>query len=207
MNNLEKLLSISSDELCIKTSQLKDESSHLKNQLLDILKIKNGFYAFEGALHFFPENSYREEIGLHDWNSRDVWIGHYEQTIKDTVFFAEDIFGYQFCIHANKIYIFDPETATFDYLSNDFEGWAEQILSDYNVLTGYSVGKEWQEQHGSLDSNERLVPTIPFVLGGEYELSNLHSIDRVQGMRFRAEIANQIKNLPDGFNVKLTIGK
>ena len=207
MNNIEKLLSISSDELCTNISPSEDKNNHLKNQLFNILKIKNGFYAFEGALHFFPENSYQEEIGLHDWNNSNVWIGHYEQKIEDTIFFAEDIFGCQFCIHSNKIYSFDPETITFDYLSDDFEGWAEQILNDYNVLTGYSLGKEWQEENGKLGINERLVPIIPFVLGGEYEVSNLHSIDRIKGMRLRAEIANQISSIPDGSNVQFTLGK
>ena len=74
-------------------------------------------------------------------------------------------------------------------------------------MTGYSLEKEWQEENGKLGINERLVPIIPFVLGGEYEVSNLHSIDRIKGMRLRAEIANQISNIPDGSNVQFTLGK
>ena len=58
------------------------------------------------------------------------------------LFFAEDIFGTQFCIKSNKIYTFDPETGSIEYIADHIEGWAEIIMKDYNVLTGYPLAHE-----------------------------------------------------------------
>jgi hypothetical protein len=44
---------------------------------------------------------------------------------------------------------------------------------------------------------------VPFVLGGEFVLDNMYMADAVEGMRFRADIARQIKDLPDGAEIKL----
>ncbi|MFJ5238033.1 hypothetical protein ACIP86_15065 [Pseudomonas neuropathica] len=35
-------------------------------QLLDVLRQRNGFYAFEGALHVFPSDSSQSEMGISD---------------------------------------------------------------------------------------------------------------------------------------------
>lgn len=37
-------------------------------------------------------------------------------------FFAEDVFGGQFCIKDSKVYTFDPETGSLGYLADDIEG-------------------------------------------------------------------------------------
>jgi hypothetical protein len=49
----------------------------------------------------------------------------------------------------------------------------------------------------------RLLPKTPFVCGGKYQLDNLYSVEEVKGMQFRASIANQIRDLPDGSDVVL----
>jgi hypothetical protein len=52
----------------------------------------------------------------------------------------------------------------------------------------------------------RLLPKLPFVLGGEYNLDNLYLANSVEGMRFRGSIARQIQNIPDGNKVVLKKG-
>ena len=108
-------------------------------------------------------------------------------------FFAEDVFGGQFCIKDENIYTFDPETAALAYLAEDIEGWAAAIINDYEVLTGYLLAHQWQEQYGQLPPKKRLLPKIPFVAGGAFRLDNLYLADAVEGMKFRADIACQIK--------------
>jgi hypothetical protein len=51
----------------------------------------------------------------------------------------------------------------------------------------------------------RLVPKIPFVCGGRYEVNNLYPLNEVKGRQFRASIARQIRDLPDGSQVILDI--
>jgi hypothetical protein len=81
----------------------------------------------------------------------------------------------------------------------------ERILADYEVLTGYPLLHQWQAKHGALPIGVRLMPKVPFVLGGEYALDNLYSIAAVSGMKTRGNLARQIKDLPDGAQVEFRV--
>lgn len=209
MSNLNKLLLNSSSSLCAYEAEISEQlhnfAGSLADSLLKMLSQRNGFYSLEGALHVFPTHSSEKEIGLDRWNENTLWRDAYQGLTNNCLFFAEDIFGGQFCIKDNQIYTFDPETGALDYLADDIEGWAKAIVSDYEVLTGYPLAHQWQKRNGILPAGKRLLPKIPFVVGGEFTLDNLHLADAIEGMRFRAHIANQIKSLPDGAQIKITI--
>jgi hypothetical protein len=51
----------------------------------------------------------------------------------------------------------------------------------------------------------RLAPRIPFVLGGSFDVDNLHAINESKGMHLRSELALQIRNLPEGAQVSYEI--
>lgn len=51
----------------------------------------------------------------------------------------------------------------------------------------------------------RLLPKQLFVLGGSFDVDNLYALDAVKGMQLRAEIARQIRDLPDGTSVTLRL--
>lgn len=207
--SLERLLSKSSsslgDDKPVLSGALRSLAGSLAVDLLDMLRERNGFYALEGALHVFPSHSSPQEIGLEKWNENVLWRAEYKGMADGCLFFAEDVFGGQFCIKDGKIHTFDPETGALEFLADDIEGWARAIISDYEVLTGYPLAHQWQEQHGQLPAGKRLLPKMPFVAGGEFVLGNLYLGDSVEGMRFRASIANQIKDLPDGAQIKINI--
>ena len=209
MSSLEKLISSASASLSEHTPEIPDQlialAGSLAVDLLRLLQQRNGFYALESALHVFPSHSSQQEIGLVDWNESTLWRNDYKGLADDCLFFAEDVFGGQFCIKDSKVYTFDPETGALDYLADDIEGWAQAVVSDYEVLTGYPLAHQWQEQNGQLPAKKRLLPKLPFVAGGEFVLDNLYLADAVDGMRFRADIANQIKDLPDGAQIKLDV--
>lgn len=208
-SSLEKLLSSASPSLSdhepVLTEQLRGLAGSLADGLLSMLCERNGFYALESALHVFPSHSGQQEIGLDKWNENALWRAEYRGMADGCLFFAEDIFGGQFCIKDGKVYTFDPETGVLNYLANDIEGWAKAIASDYELLTGYPLAHQWQKQHGQLPARRRLLPKIPFVAGGEFVLDNLYLGDVVEGMKFRASMANQIKDLPDGAQIKFNV--
>ncbi|MEZ5344501.1 MAG: SMI1/KNR4 family protein [Pyrinomonadaceae bacterium] len=166
-----------------------------------MLTERNGFYAFESALHVFPSQSNGSEIGLEDWNRSTLWRDEYDGLAEGCLFFAEDVFGTQFCITKDQICIFDPETGSLEFLANTIEEWAEIVLSDFKVLTGYPLAHEWQIHHGRIPNGKRLVPKTPFVAGGKFDIENLYLCDAVESMKFRAKIAKQIKDLPDGSRI------
>lgn len=60
-------------------------------------------------------------------------------------------------------------------------------------------------RHGVLVEGQRLVPKLPFVAGGEFEVDNLYAADAVEGMRARGNLAVQIRDLPDGAQISYRI--
>ena len=156
----------------------------------------------ESALHFFPCAAVPAEMGIEEWNARDCWVSCYQGLADGCVFFAEDVFGGQFCLADEGVYSFDPETGERNFISQTLDQWAEAILDDYEVLTGFPLAHEWQALNGAIPSGKRLLPKLPFVVGGEFRLDNLYLGESVKGMRFRAEMACQIRDMPDGAEIK-----
>lgn len=210
-NYLEKLLSISSQSLLPGKPYIEHRYTALLGGLNDeiykVLNIRNGFYAFESALHFFSatEESHKETIDINEWNRDDLWKKEYGDLADSLFCFAEDLFGCQFCIKDGEIYLFDPETGELEQIANDFEGWARVILNDCDFMTGFPLAHEWQVKHNKIPDGKRLIPKKLFVLGGDFSIDNLYLSDAVQGMKYRADIASQIRNLPDGTESKLTV--
>jgi hypothetical protein len=77
-------------------------------------------------------------------------------------------------------------------------------MSNYSVLVGWPIARDWQRVNGPIRPGQRLVPKKPFVLGGEYAINNLYALDATVSMRFRGELAVQIRDLPDGTTVTFT---
>lgn len=207
--SLNKLLSIAGSGLCSESPRLAPELIELAgnhgNQLVELLNHKNGFYAFENALHVFPSGCSDLYVDLETWNNPNSWRKYYWELVKDSLFFAEDVFGVQFCICDGKIQKFDPEAGEFEDMAENLEEWATKILEDPEYEIGYKLVQAWQQQNGSLLSGSRLLPKTPFIFGGEYKINNLYMLDSLKAMEFRADIWRQIRDLPDGTEIKLKI--
>ena len=54
-------------------------------------------------------------------------------------------------------------------------------------------------------AGRRLLPKIPFALGGEYVVENLYAGRAVDGMRVRAHLATQLVDLPDGAQIEYKV--
>lgn len=207
--SMEKLLSIASKPLSERpvSVNLPDFDRHglLAEELLELLRQRNGFYAFESALHIFPAAPFEREITLGRWNSYGLWRHNYGSLAEDMLFFAEDVFGNQFCLHDDQVCFFDAETGKLDAIGRHISEWVEKVLSEFEVWTGYPLAHAWQVKQGCLPVGYRLMPKVPFVLGGDYALENLCAISSVSGMKTRGNLARQIKELPDGAAVEFRI--
>lgn len=177
--------------------------SKVADSMCPLLRAKNGFYAFESALHVLPDAATTSQLGVVEWNTDSLWKKEYQGMADGLVCFAEDVFGMQFCLKNGAVSRFDPETGECEAMAPDLERWAGMILRDYEQWTGHRLAHDWQTANGSIPLGSRLVPITPFVLGGEFEVQNCRSVDAAKGMRYRASIAIQIRDLPDGATVKL----
>lgn len=204
---IEQLLSIAGPSIGPPEADPTLGGTTVHNELAELLSARNGFVAFESALHVFPTGrAVQGEMTLEQWNAIDLWRKHYDHLDGGALFFAEDVFGGQFAIRNDAVELFDPETGEFTTLSTTIEGWAAALLDDPAVLTGYPLAHQWQMEHGRLTTQQRLVPKQPFVLGGEFSLQNLYVVDAAVGMRLRGDIARQLKDLPDGATVRFEVG-
>jgi hypothetical protein len=209
VNNSERLISIASPAIMPSTYGVPDleawELNSRVKELRDLLNSRNGFYAFESALHVLPLTAAAraEVMDLVTWNRRDLWRECFDGCCSDMLFFAEDVFGVQFAVKGSAIVTFDPESGDTANVGGSIEEWSQNILSDYSRLTGYRIAHAWQAANGPLPPGRRLLPKIPFVLGGAFEIDNLFAVDAVKGMKYRAEIWRQIRDLPDGAQVRL----
>jgi hypothetical protein len=207
--SIAKLLALASAPLSqvfpIQSEMIASLGGPLTDELMSVLESKNGFYAFESALHFFPAQMSLLSVGIDDWNSPDGWRKEYNDLAEGCLFFAEDVFGGQFCISSGNIYYFDPETGDRDNLGSSLDEWAKLIISDFEFRTGYPLAHEWQTARGVLAERTRLMPKTPFVCKGAFAISNLVEIDGERSMRVRGNLARQIHDLPDGAQIKFEI--
>lgn len=208
MTSVEKLLLIGSEALAPKPKAPTKilEPYAIGPELFHMLERKNGFYAFESALHVFPLTAVAG-MSLEEWNADTLWRNSYQDLAEGFLFFAEDVFQNQFCISTNGVLRFEAETGATAPMANSIDNWAEKILSDYRSETAWPLASRWQAENGPLPAGKRLMPKIPFFLGGEYAIENLWAGDPIEGMRFKADLALQTRRLPNGSSVKLIVGK
>lgn len=191
---------------------LGDSIDELPDDLVELLRLSNGFYAFGGALLVRPTCGHEPpghgipEPTLDEWNSRSSWRRSYHSLVpKAARFFAEDVFGAQFAEVRGAVLAFDPETGEFTESWPSLSAWIEQVVADPDVLVGRSIAADWGRVRGAVPRNHRLVPVIPFVLGGAFDIGNLFAEVTLTSMIRRSELAHQLLGLPDGTQVGLSI--
>jgi hypothetical protein len=208
---LTKLLSIGSDAIVGRRQNPIDAYDLLLawgpigRELAELLATRDGFFAYESSLLVRPLSHTLPPLGVANWNQLDLWKRFYTDDLSGMFCFAEDVFGNQFSIYRDGVFTFDPEIGKHEPMAATLGDWAQSILSDYEYRTGYPLSHAWQLKHGPLPAGMRLLPKTPFVLGGKYELENLYLLEDTQGMLFRASIANQIRDVPEGGEVIIEI--
>ena len=77
---------------------------------------------------------------------------------------------------------------------------------DANYFLATPLRIDWEKAGGrALAATERLVPTTPFIGGGEFAASNLHVAPRDEAIGYLNDFHAQTKNLPDGATVQLKV--
>lgn len=203
-SGVEGLIDFASEALA--SLQAVVDSGPIMSQLGgEIWSRRNGFYAFDSALLVRPFSSPCLPLGVVEWNDPSGWKKKFDTDLSSDVFFAEDVFGEQFSLRDSGVFKFRPETGETELFARDLHSWADAILGDNALHTGQPLAREWQNQNGALPRGYRLAPKLPFVVGGEYATSNLTSMRDSELIEYSAQIANQIANLSDGSQIRITM--
>lgn len=202
MSALQRLLDYAGPALSHLPPPVPPKENRLRVELYILLSQRNGFYAFGQALHVLP--SLLERAYLEPWDDPQAWSVSYGEMAHGYDFFAHDLFGNPFAFSNEGVVLFNAETGESEVIAPTLEGWAQAVLSE-DYWTGAALARAWQARHGPLQEGQRLLPKQLFVLGGEYGLDNLYAGEAVEGLRFRASIAQQIFGLPDGAEIQLVV--
>ena len=176
-------------------------------ELANLLRERNGFFAFGPALHVFPTEATDWSWGLEGWNDAKLWKHEFQSFVDPGFCFAEDLVGNQFCILDDRVQYFAVETGKMEPLASSIEDWANLILEDDQFWTAWPIAEKWAERHGPVPPRRRLHPATPFVCGGTYEIDNLRAVNAAEMMGYWGNFARQIRALPDGTQIGLAFGK
>ncbi|WP_394843655.1 hypothetical protein LZC95_42230 [Pendulispora brunnea] len=156
-----------------------------------LLRLKNGFFAFDDALHVFPDINVGPLPGIIRWNDLATWRYAYGGLADRGVFFADTIFGDAFVWRGRSICRFDAQTATYFPMASSMAEWAAALLRAPTLWTGQKLAAAWQERNGPLPRGQRLITKEPCAPGTEYKVENLRAMDAIASMRLRGELALQ----------------
>ncbi|WP_163505263.1 SMI1/KNR4 family protein [Fodinicola acaciae] len=205
MTRLEQLISRGRSPLGPPVSV--DLGAGLYGELATLLAHTNGFTVFNAGVQLFHLGERGLGPELRNWNADQTWRHAYGSLTDGLFFFAQDLFGVQFAIEDNsRVCTFDPETGEREVFGGSLEDWADWLLADPDERGAYSFATHWQDTHGALDHDQRLLPRTLFVLGGSYDDDNLVAEDAVTCMLVRGPIASQIHDLPDGATIRFDAG-
>ncbi len=162
----------------------------------------DGFY-FNYSLHLYGRS---ENYPFHDLKTRNESIHDLFGTFieSSSICFGEDLFGNQFIFYSDGVGFFTIETGEVELIAKDFIGWLKELEEATDYYSGESLMLEWKENN-ELELYERLTPKIPFVLQGKFEIDNLYKNNFKKILEFNADLAKQIKDLPDGQQIVLKI--
>ena len=168
-------------------------SERLTAELTDMLSRRDGFFAFEGALHVFPVDAPGLRLDLRRLNEKTTWRSTYWHECDGLLVFAADALGDLFAVWGEQVVRFVTETGVIEPFADSLEDWAQAIITDPAMTTGWPFLRAWDEAgHDELAEGDRLTGVAPFVLGGSFDAANLRAADLYETLLFRAGLASRI---------------
>ncbi|OAP20440.1 MULTISPECIES: hypothetical protein [Amycolatopsis] len=173
-------------------------------ELAALLSTVSGFTVFDAGIQVFHAGERGLGPELQHWNTPGTWKDSYRGRADGLFCFAQDLFGRQFAIANNRrVVAFEPETADTRMLGDRLGDWAAWLLADPDDRGAHAFARAWQDRHGPLAHDHRLVPHRLFAFGGGYDDANLAAADAAACMRIRGPLSASIHDLPDGAQVHL----
>lgn len=177
--------------------------ARLPAELRGLLERANGYVAFHGGLHV------RGACHAPDWHSlRTVWDGHralhrlYPTVRHDDIPFAEDALGDQYLVHHEEVHRLNAETGAIRALGIGLVEFDQRVRLDPVEFLSLQPLETFRSSGGRLEAGQLLDVVPPFVLKTDAPRSYrpIPALERICAL---AEFARQIRELPDGAQVKL----
>jgi hypothetical protein len=208
MNNIYTLFFRLLDQDIVEPSFDKKLFIRLSKEIVDqeyfsFIKMRNGGYFCNYGIQFYSISDQIDYQSIFYLN--DLLRNEFGSIISDMFFIGQDIFGNQFGMKKKGYYLFNIETGDIEFLAKCFDDLLEVIYYNLSYYSGKELIAEWVMRNNKFIASDRFAPKIPFVLGGDYTIDNIYSLNCILNIRNNANIAKQVHNLPDGTNFKIEI--
>ena len=177
----------------------KELLDELPAELRAVIANLNGFIVHHGAIHF------RGCVEQPAWHSlREAWHGPhafhrlYPGILETDVPFAQDQVGDQYLLRGKEVFHLDAETGEVGRFDADLESFLSGIADD--IAEYLNVGLDHQLPPGFL-----LHAHPPFCVAESGQGTSLRPVPAKELILFHADLASQIRDVPDGAKVKFTV--
>jgi hypothetical protein len=178
----------------------------LPSDLAKLLKSVNGFIQFGGALHVRGACQNLEWHSLRNaWESPDAFYRHYRTVKKSDVPFAQSALGDQYFIRGNDVYRLDTECDEIESLDLDLKTFLQEVQSDPIGVLSLGPLEDFWGHGGELKPGQLLSVMPPFVLAQPDTKYSYRPISALDRLRFLADFAKQIRDLPDGATISFKV--
>jgi hypothetical protein len=169
--------------------------------LTAMLEETNGFVLFHGGLHV------RGAVRAPAWHSlrhfidsEDALHNLYSAVTADDIPFAEDCVGDQFLVRDNAVWCLRAETGGVEKLAESLTDFWSAIAKDPHATLNFGPNL-------CLEPGQLLFAYPPFCTEEAKSGTSLKPVAAVELIRFHADLARQIAQLPKGAQFKIEVEK
>jgi hypothetical protein len=174
--------------------------------LVAALRVRNGVVAWQGGLHV--RGACREPA----WHSlRAAWEGPlafhvlYQEVEPTDVPFAEDALGDQFLLRDGAVLHLWAETGELEPAAPDLATWLAALLADPERTLALEPLLAYLNAGRTLAPGQLLAAYPPFCVTQSEQGVTLEAQDWLERRLFLAELARQIRGLPEGAEVRFKV--
>lgn len=172
-----------------------------------LLELVNGGLFHDHALHLFGACQGPPWHALPAWNAPTTWRDTYGEAAAGLVFFAEDAFGDQFAYRGEhaEVVIFEAEVGRVVPFAPHFVAWLEEMVERPAAILPFEVlaGQRAEGRHHQAGTHLFAWPPLSTV-ESRTGVSVGH-VDALEAMRFRGQLARQVRDLPAGTQVRIDL--
>lgn len=173
--------------------------SELPADLMQLLTDKNGFILHCGALHVRGASLTPEWHSLRSaWRGPNAFFVLYDEVGSSDIPFAQDQVGDQFLLREGSVFRLSAESGEIERIAGSLQEFLSQ--STENIEKFLNVGLNHKMEPGQL-----LHAFPPFVFQESGASASLEALPAAEVILFHADLARQIRDLPDGSEIEFKL--
>ncbi len=184
----------------------EDFLASLPVELQNHLRTQNGCIAYRGGFHL------RGVVAEPIWHSLadaldgpDSFAELYPDVEPDDIPFAEEACGDQFLLRDGRVLRLYAETGELADLNVDLAGFLQAVSQNAQAVLGLEPILAFYEKGEKLEPGQLLSVLPPFCMEEAQNGVSLRAIDALERRRFLADLAEQLRDLPDGAHIELRV--